>query len=133
MRSIFVALVVVLANPLLAQSAPANSGPVRGGKGWACNRGYVERQNECVPLGSATDAEVRSHLIRESITAYSGSCPCPFNTDRAGRRCGARSAYSRPGGASPLCYPRDISDEQVKEMRAKYPPVRTQSSRPPGS
>jgi hypothetical protein len=24
---------------------------------------------------------------------------------RNGRACGGRSAYSRPGGAAPLCYP----------------------------
>lgn len=35
---------------------------------------------------------------------YTGSCDCPYHTDRAGRRCGARSAYSRPGGRSPRCY-----------------------------
>lgn len=34
----------------------------------------------------------------------SGSCDCPYDTDSAGRRCGGRSAYSRPGGASPVCY-----------------------------
>lgn len=34
----------------------------------------------------------------------SGSCDCPYDTDSAGRSCGSRSAYSRPGGASPICY-----------------------------
>ncbi|MEO0409166.1 MAG: hypothetical protein AAF289_17625 [Cyanobacteria bacterium P01_A01_bin.135] len=37
-------------------------------------------------------------------TPRSGSCDCPYDTDSAGRRCGKRSAYSRPGGASPVCY-----------------------------
>jgi endonuclease YncB( thermonuclease family) len=31
------------------------------------------------------------------------TCNCPADTDRAGRRCGARSAYMRPGGATPTC------------------------------
>lgn len=31
-------------------------------------------------------------------------CQCPYDIDAAGRRCGGRSAYSRPGGASPICY-----------------------------
>lgn len=34
----------------------------------------------------------------------SGSCECPYDRDSAGRSCGARSAYSRPGGSSPICY-----------------------------
>lgn len=30
-------------------------------------------------------------------------CACPDDSMRNGRACGGRSAYSRPGGASPLC------------------------------
>ena len=66
-----------------------------------------------------TDAQIRQILIRQSISRYSGSCPCPYNTDRGGRSCGGRSAYSRPGGASPLCYPRDVSDGAVEAYRAR--------------
>jgi hypothetical protein len=56
---------------------------------------------------AGSDAETQ-RAIRQSIAAYSGSCPCPYSVDRAGRRCGARSAYSRPGGAAPLCYASDV-------------------------
>ena len=66
-----------------------------------------------------SDAEIRRILVRQSIVRYSGSCPCPYNTDRGGRRCGRRSAYSRPGGASPLCYPGDVSDRAVEAYRAR--------------
>lgn len=65
------------------------------------------------------DERDRQKMIEESIRAYSGSCPCPYNEDRAGRSCGARSAYSRPGGEAPLCYPRDISDAKLAAWRAK--------------
>ena len=61
-----------------------------------------------------TAAEIKQILIKESIARYPGNCPCPYNVDRAGSRCGKRSAYSRPGGASPLCYASDISDDMVK-------------------
>ena len=61
-----------------------------------------------------TDAQIRQVLISQSISRYSGSCPCPYNTDRGGR-----SAYSRPGGASPLCYPGDVSDGAVEAYRAR--------------
>jgi hypothetical protein len=37
----------------------------------------------------------------------SGSCDCPYDTDKRGNSCGRRSAYSRPGGRSPICYERD--------------------------
>src|SRR2546422_1395863 len=41
----------------------------------------------------------------------------PYNTDRAGRRYGARSAYSRPRGRSPICYEqRDRADELREQI-----------------
>ncbi|WP_210165084.1 SH3 domain-containing protein [Pseudorhizobium marinum] len=35
---------------------------------------------------------------------YIGTCDCPYDLMRNGRRCGGRSAYDRPGGRSPQCY-----------------------------
>lgn len=64
-----------------------------------------------------TDQQIRRKLVQQSIAGYSGSCPCPESRDRAGRRCGKRSAYSRPGGASPLCYERDVTDAMVARYR----------------
>ena len=64
-----------------------------------------------------SDAQIRHILIDESIAAYSGNCPCPYSTARNGSRCGRRSAYSRPGGEAPLCYPKDVTDEMVKAYR----------------
>ena len=66
-----------------------------------------------------SDAAIRQAIVRESIAAYTGNCPCPYNTDRAGRRCGARSAYSRPRGRAPKCYPRDVSDAEVSAYRRR--------------
>ena|SRR6266850_2000729 len=67
-----------------------------------------------------TDAEVKQAIIVESIAGYSGSCACPFNRDRAGRSCGRRSAYSRPGGASPICYDQDVTPKMVSDYRASH-------------
>jgi hypothetical protein len=64
-----------------------------------------------------SDAAIRQAIIRESIASYPGNCPCPYNTDRAGRSCGRRSAYSRPGGYAPLCYPSDVSKAEVQAYR----------------
>lgn len=63
-------------------------------------------------------AQPRSQVVRliieRSIQNYPGNCPCPYNVDRAGRRCGARSAYSKPGGASPICYEGDVTWQMVR-------------------
>jgi hypothetical protein len=64
-----------------------------------------------------SDDKVQKLLIQRSIAGYSGSCPCPYNIDRGNRRCGGRSAYSRPGGRSPLCYPRDVTPDMIRRYR----------------
>ncbi len=66
-----------------------------------------------------TDAQIKQEIIAASIASYRGNCPCPYNTDRAGRRCGARSAYNRPGGAAPLCYENDVTQKMVDEYRKR--------------
>jgi hypothetical protein len=66
-----------------------------------------------------TDAEIKQLLIQESIAGYKGSCPCPYSTDKAGKTCGARSAYSKPGGASPLCYGKDVTAKMVDDYRKR--------------
>ena len=71
------------------------------------------------PNSNLSTAKIQNILIKRSHAYYSGNCPCPYNTTRAGRRCGKRSAYSRPGGASPLCYPSDVSSAMVAQYRAR--------------
>lgn len=75
-----------------------------------------------IPASSfaVTDQQVRDMIIKESLQSYPGNCPCPYNTMRNGRRCGGRSAYSRPGGRSPLCYPKDVTDKMVKTYREQH-------------
>lgn len=69
---------------------------------------------------SLTDVEVKQAVIQESLAGYSGNCPCPYNADRRGRSCGARSAYSRPGGYAPICYPRQVTPAMVLEYRRNH-------------
>ncbi len=71
------------------------------------------------PASAMTDAQVKAALIERSINNYSGNCPCPYNSASNGSRCGARSAYSRPGGASPLCFPEDVTPQMVADFRAR--------------
>lgn len=64
-----------------------------------------------------TDAQVRRQIIRESTDSYPGACPCPYSIMRNGRSCGGRSAYSRPGGSAPTCYPADVTKDQIAVHR----------------
>lgn len=69
------------------------------------------------PVFAQSDAQVRQTIIRQSIAAYPGPCACPYNRTRNGSACGGRSAYSRPGGHAPICYPRDVTQAQVDDWR----------------
>ena len=64
-------------------------------------------------------AAIKKILIKRSHAYYSGNCPCPYNITRAGRKCGGRSAWSRPGGASPLCYNSDVTAAMVANYQAR--------------
>ena len=73
---------------------------------------------------SATDDnQIRQHIIQQSVNAYLATghpCACPYNLARNGSNCGGRSAYSRPGGASPLCYPSDVTDGMVTDWKRQH-------------
>lgn len=71
------------------------------------------------PAAALSTLEIKQQMIEESASTYPGNCPCPDSRDSAGRRCGKRSAYSRPGGRAPLCYPDDISDDEAGEWARK--------------
>jgi hypothetical protein len=64
-----------------------------------------------------SDQDIIKILRERSLRCYSGSCPCPESTDRAGRRCGKRSAYSWPGGTTPLCYDSNVTPAMIAEYR----------------
>src|SRR3546814_14861477 len=71
----------------------------------------------CLARANLNDAQVRQRMIDDSIRNYRGNCPCPYNLASNGSKCGKRSAYSKPGGASPLCYPEYINDQAVRAWR----------------
>ena len=66
---------------------------------------------------SLPDDQIKTFIIKESISNYPGNCPCPYNLARNGSHCGGRSAYSRAGGYSPICFPEDVTKEMVKRYR----------------
>lgn len=75
-----------------------------------------DQKKEKVPL---SDAEIVALLMKRSLAGYSGNCPCPYNVAVNGSKCGRRSAYSKPGGASPLCYPHDVTPQMIEAFRAQ--------------
>jgi hypothetical protein len=66
---------------------------------------------------SRSDRDVRQAIIRESLANYPGPCPCPYDVARNGSSCGRRSAYSRPGGYSPICYDSDVTSQMIADYR----------------
>jgi len=66
------------------------------------------------------DAQIKQAIVQESLASYPGNCPCPYNTDRRGHSCGARSAYSRPGGYAPICYAAQVTPAMVREYRRNH-------------
>ena len=66
---------------------------------------------------SMSDEEIIQAIIYKSIVTHRGNCACPYNRTTNGSKCGRRSAYSRPGGYQPMCYPRDVPRSMIEEFR----------------
>lgn len=105
--------------------------PISAVEGWISARRLSEtgpqteeqskpKRKESSGIEVLSDAAIIAKLIALDAASYSGNCRCPENTDRAGRRCGARSAYSKPGGREPLCYAGDIKPEMISNFRASF-------------
>jgi hypothetical protein len=67
-----------------------------------------------------SDAEIHQQIIRNSIASHPGNCPCPYSVASNGSSCGSRSAYSKPGGYAPICYPNDVTPEMVRQYRKRF-------------
>jgi hypothetical protein len=96
------------------------------GRIYACSSDLFAALIAFAPVASAkglTDAQVRKEIIKESIAEYQASghpCACPYNSAKNGSSCGKRSAYSRPGGAAPLCFDKDVTDSMVADWRRQH-------------
>jgi hypothetical protein len=66
------------------------------------------------------DAEVKQLIIQESIASYPGNCPCPYNRAANGSKCGKRSAWSKAGGYSPICYEEEVTPQMIDEWRRQH-------------
>ena len=72
-----------------------------------------------VAIPVVPDTVLIQRIIAESLDSYPSSCACPYSRDRAGRRCGKRSAYSKPGGYSPVCFPGDVTKAMIEAFRSR--------------
>jgi hypothetical protein len=75
-----------------------------------------------VALTAAAIAAIIVQASRDQYHATGKPCACPDDTARNGSSCGGRSAYSRPGGAEPLCYPTDVPTAMIESYRQKMVP-----------
>jgi hypothetical protein len=67
-----------------------------------------------------TDVAIAALIIAASVAIYKSTgkpCACPNDTARNGSSCGGRSAWSKPGGAKPVCFPADINADMIKAYR----------------
>lgn len=69
------------------------------------------------PGSLPTDVMIAALIVQASRASYVGNCPCPYDTDRAGRNCGRRSAYSKPNGREPFCYSHDVTAAMIEVFR----------------
>jgi hypothetical protein len=70
-------------------------------------------------LTAAAIAAIIVAASRDQYHAGGRPCACPDDTARNGSACGGRSAYSRPGGAAPLCYPTDVTAAMIESYRQR--------------
>lgn len=86
--------------------------------------GSIAHAAETKSPGQLSNDQIKQEIIRRSIASYPGPCPCPYNIMRNGRRCGGKSAYSRPGGRSLVCLSvrvcRDVHLDQRREFYRNF-------------
>lgn len=84
-----------------------------GTASWVCPAGHLKKNQQCIPTSEVTRADVAEEVMWANLSGYYGNCPCPWSLDSRGRQCGGRSAYSRPGGQTPTCYPSQVTFSDI--------------------
>jgi len=104
-----------ISTSLLSEIKPEDDDPALSGDDKPSKPSGGEQTKPSVP--QIPETTVIQRIIAQSLSMYPGSCACPYNTDRGGRRCGKRSAYNRGGGYAPICFPGDVSKEMIQSFR----------------
>src|ERR1700730_10438306 len=113
--------VAVMTSPLVMAQAPNSSSPTPSAKPDLSDkpaRPDAKRKVETA-LSAAAIAAIIVKDSRDQYHATGRPCACPDDTARNGSVCGGRSAYSRPGGAAPLCYPSDVTAAMIDSYRQR--------------
>lgn len=91
---------------------------------FCCLASIAQARSPAPPPPPATtgnpDAVIVSQIIKASRDEYYATghpCACPDDSTRNGRSCGRMSAYIRPGGAHPLCYPKDVTVGMIVDYK----------------
>jgi hypothetical protein len=77
------------------------------------------KRNVETALSAAAIAALVVAASRNAYYATGHPCACPDDSMRNGKKCGSRSAYSRPGGAAPLCYVQDVTATMIEAYRQR--------------
>jgi hypothetical protein len=103
-------------------STPSSNGPTPSAKAELpdnpARQDDTKRKVEVV-LTAAAIAAIIVQASRDQYHAGGRPCACPDDRARNGSACGGRSAYSRPGGAAPLCYPSDVPAAMIADYRQR--------------
>ena len=107
--------------PALVPSPNAPSGPTPSTKAGLPDKPAAPDPKRKVEtaLTAAAIAAIIVQASRDQYHATGRPCACPDDTARNGSACGGRSAYSRPGGAAPLCYPSDVTAAMIESYRQR--------------
>ena len=65
-----------------------------------------------------SDEEVRRMIIDDSMRNFP-NCPCPYSYAWNGKQCAGDSAYSKLGRSGPLCYPGDVTQQDIISYRQR--------------
>ncbi len=115
---------VMTSPPMVMAQAPNSSSPTPSAKPDLSDKPARPNDKRKVEtaLSAAAIAAIIVHASRDQYHATGRPCACPDDTARNGSSCGGRSAYSRPGGAEPLCYPTDVTPTMIEQYRQKMAP-----------
>jgi hypothetical protein len=57
-------------------------------------------------------------IIEDSMRNFP-NCPCPYSYAWNGKQCADNSAYTKLGRSGPLCYPADVSHQDIIYYRQR--------------
>jgi len=74
-----------------------------------------------VALLLASPAAAQRYYSDEEVRKMrnSPSCPCPYSYAWNGKQCAGDSAYSKLGRSGPLCYPADVTHQDIVYYRQR--------------